>query len=49
MILKRFADAKYPAQIHELTVDVPSDKVLDESDIKVLENSFHDLRTNVYL
>ena len=48
VILKRFADAKYPAQIHELTVDVPSDKVLDESDIKVLENSFHDLHEQMF-
>ena len=48
VILKRFADAKYPAQIHELTVDVPSDKVLDEADIKILENSFHDLHEQMF-
>ena len=34
MVLERFADAKYPAQIHELTIAVPNGAPLRDTDIQ---------------
>jgi len=46
--LSRFADAKYPAQIHELTIPISSDGELTESSIAEMEQSFHDLHERMF-
>ncbi|MGR9091417.1 MAG: hydantoinase/oxoprolinase family protein [Gammaproteobacteria bacterium] len=46
--LTRFADAKYPAQIHELTIPIPSDGELTEASVKAMEQSFHDLHERMF-
>jgi len=46
--LSRFADAKYPAQIHELTIPIPSNGELTESSIAEMEQSFHDLHERMF-
>lgn len=45
--LSRFADAKYPAQIHELTIPV-SGGVLGEDSIREMENAFHELHERMF-
>jgi len=46
--LSRFADAKYPAQIHELTIPINSSGALTQSSIKEMEQSFHSLHERMF-
>ncbi len=46
--LTRYADAKYPAQIHELTIPIPSEGPLRESDVAQMETAFHDLHERMF-
>lgn len=46
--LSRFADAKYPAQIHELTIPIPSDGELTAASVRQMEQSFHDLHERMF-
>ena len=46
--LARFADAKYPNQIHELTVPVPSGHRLTQKDIREIKESFHALHERMF-
>ncbi|MDA0821676.1 MAG: hydantoinase/oxoprolinase family protein [Proteobacteria bacterium] len=46
--LSRYADAKYPAQIHELTIPIPSVGDLSETSIKLMEQAFHDLHERMF-
>jgi len=48
VVLERFADAKYPAQIHELTIDVPSGVPLEDGDIQKMSDAFHDLHERMF-
>ena len=40
VVLERFADAKYPAQIHELTIAVPNGAPLRDADIQKMAEAF---------
>lgn len=40
--LERSVDARYPGQVHELTVPVPVSPVLDAQDVAELERTFHE-------
>ena len=43
MQLERFVDARYPGQVHELTIPVPRpDGALTSADVQALEQTFHD-------
>ncbi len=46
--LTRFADAKYPAQIHELTVPLKADGPLTEAHIDEMAEAFHDLHERMF-
>ena len=46
--LSRFADAKYPAQIHELTIPINSSGELTEASIGEMEQTFHDLHERMF-
>ncbi|MCZ6894050.1 MAG: hydantoinase/oxoprolinase family protein [Gammaproteobacteria bacterium] len=46
--LTRFADAKYPAQIHELTVPLKADGPLTEAHIGDMAEAFHDLHERMF-
>ena len=46
--LTRFADAKYPNQIHELTVPVPAGHRLHRKDIQEVKESFHALHERMF-
>ena len=46
--LTRFADAKYPAQIHELTVPLNADGPLTEAHISEMAEGFHDLHERMF-
>ncbi len=46
--LSRFADAKYPSQIHELTIPINSQGQLNKGSIKEMEQSFHDLHERMF-
>ncbi|MEM7540553.1 MAG: hydantoinase/oxoprolinase family protein [Pseudomonadota bacterium] len=46
--LTRFADAKYPAQIHELTIDVPGDAPLTAEDAQKMAHAFHALHERMF-
>jgi len=46
--LSRFADAKYPAQIHELTIPINSSGALTENSIGEMEQTFHDLHERMF-
>tara|TARA_B100001123_G_scaffold439355_1_gene576092 strand:- start:169 stop:2232 length:2064 start_codon:yes stop_codon:yes gene_type:complete len=46
--LSRFADAKYPAQIHELTIPVNSEGSLGDDSVGELEQTFHDLHERMF-
>lgn len=46
--LSRFADAKYPAQIHELTIPISSNGDLTEQSISEMEETFHDLHERMF-
>jgi N-methylhydantoinase A len=46
--LSRFADAKYPNQIHELTIPVPSAGPLIKSDITKIADTFHKLHERMF-
>ena len=46
--LARFADAKYPNQIHELTVPVPGGHRLTRKDIREIKESFHSLHERMF-
>ena len=46
--LSRFADAKYPAQIHELTIPINSSGDLTEQSIGEMEETFHDLHERMF-
>jgi N-methylhydantoinase A len=46
--LTRFADAKYPAQIHELTIPLPSGRPLTDADITDMAGGFHDLHERMF-
>jgi len=46
--LTRFADAKYPNQIHELTVPLPSEHRLQRKDIQEVKESFHALHERMF-
>jgi N-methylhydantoinase A len=46
--LSRFADAKYPAQIHELTIPVNSSGEFTEASIAEMEQTFHDLHERMF-
>ena len=48
VVLERFADAKYPAQIHELTIPIPNYKELEISDIDKMANEFHNLHERMF-
>ena len=39
--LRRYADARYPGQVHELTISVPSAAAYDESSVAEIEQHFH--------
>ena len=40
--LERFVDARYPSQIHELTIPVQASGAFDAAHLRALEQSFHD-------
>jgi N-methylhydantoinase A len=40
--LERFVDARYPNQIHELTIPISAAAPLREQDLRILEQTFHD-------
>ncbi len=44
----RFADAKYPAQIHELTIPLPAGRPLESADITAMAEGFHDLHERMF-
>jgi N-methylhydantoinase A len=46
--LSRFADAKYPNQIHELTIPIPSDGPLTELDVAKIADTFHQLHERMF-
>jgi N-methylhydantoinase A len=46
--ITRFADAKYPAQIHELTIPVKSDGGLTQADVDEMSTTFHDLHERMF-
>jgi N-methylhydantoinase A len=46
--LTRFADAKYPAQIHELTVPLSADGPLTDAHISAMAEGFHDLHERMF-
>ncbi len=46
--LSRYADAKYPAQIHELTIPVEAEGELTAADVKKMETTFHDLHERMF-
>ena len=46
--LSRFADAKYPAQIHELTIPINSEGVLGDGSVGEMEQTFHDLHERMF-
>ena len=46
--LTRFADAKYPAQIHELTVPLRADGPLTEGHISEIAEAFHALHERMF-
>ncbi|NNL85800.1 MAG: hydantoinase/oxoprolinase family protein [Myxococcales bacterium] len=46
--LTRYADAKYPAQIHELTIPIESEGELTASDVSKMEATFHDLHERMF-
>lgn len=46
--LTRFADAKYPAQIHELTIPVRAGAPLIEADVKDMAEAFHGLHERMF-
>ena len=46
--LARFADAKYPNQIHELTVAVPGGHRLTQRDIRAIKEAFHALHERMF-
>jgi N-methylhydantoinase A len=46
--LTRFADSKYPAQIHELTIPVPDGRPLSATDAVQMAKSFHDLHERMF-
>ena len=48
VVLERFADAKYPAQIHELTIAVPNGAPLRDTDIQKMAEAFHDLHERMF-
>ena len=39
--LKRYADARYPGQVHELTIPIPGVQVYAVHDVKAIEKRFH--------
>ena len=46
--IARFADAKYPAQIHELTIPIKSDGKLTRADVDEMSATFHDLHERMF-
>jgi N-methylhydantoinase A len=46
--ISRFADAKYPNQIHELTIPVPSDGKLDARALPQISDAFHSLHERMF-
>ncbi|MBI5614798.1 MAG: hydantoinase/oxoprolinase family protein [Gammaproteobacteria bacterium] len=46
--LARYADAKYPAQIHELTIPVPAGRPLTAADGAEMAAAFHDLHERMF-
>jgi N-methylhydantoinase A len=46
--IARFADAKYPAQIHELTIPIKSDGKLTQADVDEMSATFHDLHERMF-
>jgi N-methylhydantoinase A len=46
--LSRYADAKYPAQIHELTIPIDSEGALGQADVERMETTFHDLHERMF-
>ena len=46
--LTRFADAKYPAQIHELTIPVPGGRPLTAADGAAMAGAFHELHERMF-
>ncbi|MEM7467240.1 MAG: hydantoinase/oxoprolinase family protein [Pseudomonadota bacterium] len=48
VVISRFADAKYPAQIHELTIPIPSGRPLIAEDKEAMAQSFHDLHERMF-
>ncbi|MFQ6111789.1 MAG: hypothetical protein ACE5LX_07130, partial [Nitrospinota bacterium] len=45
--LYRYVDAKYPSQVHEITIPVPGD-TLSEADIPRLAENFHRMHEQLY-
>jgi len=48
VVLTRFADAKYPAQIHELTIPVRAGGPLTPEDVGAMEQAFHGLHERMF-
>ena len=46
--LRRYADAKYPSQVHELTVPVPSKAAIDAADMAQVLEAFHALHERMF-
>jgi N-methylhydantoinase A len=46
--LSRFADAKHPNQIHELTIPIPSTGPLAEADVVKIADTFHQLHERMF-
>jgi N-methylhydantoinase A len=46
--ISRFADAKYPAQIHELTIPIPAAKKVTLGDIPGIAETFHSLHERMF-
>jgi N-methylhydantoinase A len=42
IVLERSVDARYPGQVHELTVSVPSATTISNDDIRTIERAFHE-------
>lgn len=46
--LQRFVDARYPGQVHELTVPIPDQTPFGEAHMRAIESAFHEAHAERY-
>jgi N-methylhydantoinase A len=46
--VSRFADAKYPNQVHELTIPLPSQRKINKDDLPEIAETFHALHERMF-